>query len=278
MATLSMSPYAWAKAQYLRDNSDTEIGAFGISSLEYPLLVTDLWVPKQACTKSSIDLDRVSMQEHHERLLGEGYQYGEFDRIWFHTHPNGIGPDPSGTDLDTLAKMSTMFPWCVMLILAAGGRTHCTLSASLGKMKTRHALDVDVDWEELFDDSWDEGLEQVEAPKWAKSSSKSWSYENNKGMSGYSNFSNLSNSSSLSANGAIKTSAEIACDNRNNGLLEDLSQYEESVLPWEEEASSSGPVVTHVSAPAIVGQAPSETRGFGHAIKKATKLWTGKES
>ena len=46
---LRFTPYAWAKLRFLRDVGETEVGGFGISRADDPLLVEDFgWSSKLA--------------------------------------------------------------------------------------------------------------------------------------------------------------------------------------------------------------------------------------
>ena len=50
----------------LRDLGDTEIGGFGISGTEDPLLVTDIGVVKQSCSYASVEFDDLAVAEFFE--------------------------------------------------------------------------------------------------------------------------------------------------------------------------------------------------------------------
>ena len=45
--SLRFSPYAWGKLLYLRDRGETEIGGFGLSAADDPLLIHDILTVKQ---------------------------------------------------------------------------------------------------------------------------------------------------------------------------------------------------------------------------------------
>ena len=55
--TLRFTPTAWGKLVFLRDRGPTEIGAFGISDLDEPWLITDIvFIPLQ-CTSVTVKFD-----------------------------------------------------------------------------------------------------------------------------------------------------------------------------------------------------------------------------
>src|ERR1043165_8792121 len=55
--SLRFNPFAWAKLLYLRDRGDTEIGGFGLSAADDPLLVVDIVTVKQRCTPVTVAFD-----------------------------------------------------------------------------------------------------------------------------------------------------------------------------------------------------------------------------
>ena len=55
--SLRFSPYAWGKLIYLRDRGDTEIGGFGLSGADDPLLVIDVLTVKQRCSFVTVAFD-----------------------------------------------------------------------------------------------------------------------------------------------------------------------------------------------------------------------------
>ena len=54
---LRFTPYAWSKLLYMRDYGDTEVGGYGITPNEDPLLIVDFVLVKQECTGMSVELD-----------------------------------------------------------------------------------------------------------------------------------------------------------------------------------------------------------------------------
>lgn len=128
---IRFTPYAWAKLLYLRDAGPTEIGGFGLTSIEDPLLVTDILMVKQTCTTVTVDFDDDSIAELFDEMVDLGYQPCEFGRVWIHTHP-GDSPYPSATDETTFSKAFGKTDWAVMFIIAEGGATYARLKFNVG--------------------------------------------------------------------------------------------------------------------------------------------------
>jgi len=63
---LRMAPTAWAKLRYMCTQSDTEIGGFGVSSSDDPLLVTEFHLIKQECTAATVELDDEALANYVE--------------------------------------------------------------------------------------------------------------------------------------------------------------------------------------------------------------------
>jgi hypothetical protein len=137
---LRFSPAAWAKLLYLRDRGDSEIGGFGLTSTDDPLLVTDLALVDQTCTAVSVKLNAEAVADFFDRQVELGLKPAQFARIWIHTHP-GRCPQPSATDELTFARVFGPADWSVMLILAKGGRKYARLQFSAGP---RGALELPV--------------------------------------------------------------------------------------------------------------------------------------
>ena len=69
---LRFTPYAWAKLLYLRDIGDTEVGMYGITPTEDPMLITDVKLVKQECTCATVELDTEDSGKFIERMLDDG--------------------------------------------------------------------------------------------------------------------------------------------------------------------------------------------------------------
>ena len=65
--TLRFTPHAWAKLLFLRDQGDTEVGGFGITSAEDLLLVEDIQLMEQECTVASVEFDDDSVADFFDR-------------------------------------------------------------------------------------------------------------------------------------------------------------------------------------------------------------------
>lgn len=123
---LRFTPYAWAKMIFLRDISGNEVGGFGITYPDNPLVVEDVILPKQEVSAASVDFDDEGVADYFERMLEYNLQPKDCGRIWIHTHPSGIN-NPSGTDEHTFNDVFGKCDWAIMFILTKGGTTYCSL-------------------------------------------------------------------------------------------------------------------------------------------------------
>lgn len=173
-ATLRFTAYSWAKFNYLRDLNDAEVFCFAITDPTDPLLIKDLWVPKQKVTSASVDLDSEDLAIRYEQM-GETAPLSSFTRIWLHTHP-GNSASPSGTDVDTQTKIFGTTEWSVMAILAKGGDFYSELMwwGPGGSNQVRVKIPWQIDWHEPFEgadpDRW--SAEYIENVSEARSNSK----------------------------------------------------------------------------------------------------------
>ena len=129
--TLRFSPTAWAKLLFLRDAGDTEVGGFGISSADDPLLIEDVQLVRQVCDLASVSFDDDSVADFFDRQVDAGVSMARCGRVWLHTHP-GDSPQPSMTDEDTFARVFGRTEWALMFILARGGRSYARLRFHVG--------------------------------------------------------------------------------------------------------------------------------------------------
>lgn len=141
--TLRFSPYAWAKLLYLRDRGETEIGGFGITGLQDPLLIEQFQLVRQHATPLTVGFDDSAVAEYFDEQVDRGLRPEQFARIWIHTHP-GHSPLPSRTDEETFERVFGRCDWAVMFILARGGASYARLRFRSGPgAELRFASEVD---------------------------------------------------------------------------------------------------------------------------------------
>ncbi len=145
---LRFTPYAWAKLQYFCHRGDTEIGGFGLSHPDDPLLVIDFLTLKQQVTCVSVEFDDEAVAELFEDQVDAGHRPEQFARLWCHTHP-GDSPHPSTTDEDTFERVFGGCDWAVMFILARGGQMYARLRFKAGPGGEME-LPVAIDYAEEF--------------------------------------------------------------------------------------------------------------------------------
>ena len=130
-AMLRFSPTAWAKLMFMRDCSDNEVGAFGITNPEDLLFVEDIVIVKQTVSIVTVAFDDLAVADFFEQQVDLGRKPEQFARIWVHTHP-GNSPTPSMTDEDTFQRVFGNCDWSVMFIVAQGGNTFARLRFGVG--------------------------------------------------------------------------------------------------------------------------------------------------
>lgn len=133
--TLRFTPYAWAKLLWFRDHSpknrQTEIGGFGLTAEDDPLLVVDLLIVKQQVSAVTVRFDDAAVADLFDDQVDQGRRPDQFARIWLHSHP-GDSAEPSGVDEETFARVFGSCDWAVMAILAKGGQTYARLRFNVG--------------------------------------------------------------------------------------------------------------------------------------------------
>jgi len=156
--TLRFSPTAWAKLLFLRDHGDTEVGGFGVTLPDDPLLVTEFQLVGQECTPVTVAFDDLAVADFFDRQVDQGRQPAEFGRIWIHTHP-GNSPQPSSTDEDTFERVFGRSDWAVMFIIARGGESYARLRFNVGPGGSLE-IPVSVDYSRPFagsdEPAWEE--------------------------------------------------------------------------------------------------------------------------
>ncbi|MEQ8786701.1 MAG: hypothetical protein RIC55_10400 [Pirellulaceae bacterium] len=145
---LRFSPVAWAKLVYLRDCGDTEVGGFGISSRDDPLLVEDVRLVRQECSPFTVEFSDEAVADYFDEQVDQGRQPDEFARLWIHTHP-GDSALPSGVDEQTFARCFGKSNWALMFILAQQGQTYARLRFNVGPGGSTE-IAVEVDYEVPF--------------------------------------------------------------------------------------------------------------------------------
>ena len=156
---LRFTPYAWAKLLFLRDAGPTEIGGFGITSVNNLLLIEDVLTISQQTTSVTVAFDDVAVADFFEQQVDQGRKPEQFARCWIHSHP-GDSPMPSGTDEATFGRVFGSCDWAVMFIIARTGKTYCRLRFNVGP-GGETVLPVEIDYRQSFPGS-DTALWQAE--------------------------------------------------------------------------------------------------------------------
>ncbi len=145
--TLRFSPTAWAKLLFLRDQGDTEVGGFGVTSPDDLLLVVEFHLVGQECTPVTVAFDDQAVADFFDGQVDLGRQPDEFGRIWIHTHPGSSRP--SEVDEGTFQRVFGRSDWAVMFIIARGGETYARLRFNVGPGGSLE-IPVSVDYSRPF--------------------------------------------------------------------------------------------------------------------------------
>ena len=129
--SLRFSPYAWGKLLFLRDRGETEIGGFGLSAADDPLLIHDILTVRQRTTVTTVAFDDAAVADLFDELVDQGFKPEQFGRIWIHTHP-GNCPLPSSVDEATFRRVFGRNDWSVMAIVARNDASYARLSFHVG--------------------------------------------------------------------------------------------------------------------------------------------------
>lgn len=157
--TLRFSPTAWAKLLFLRDRANVEVGGFGIASADDLLFIRDFQLARQRSAPAYLIFEPTSVADYFDRQLDAGLAFGQFARVWIHTHP-GDSPKPTLTDERTFDREFGRTDWSVMFILARGGQTYARLRYNVGPGGAM-LIPVAVDYSQPFAGS-DEAAWQAE--------------------------------------------------------------------------------------------------------------------
>lgn len=145
---LRFSPDAWAKLTWFCLRQEVEIGGFGISAPDDPLLIVDFLTVGQQADWASIEFEDEAVADFVDAQVDAGRTPDQFLRTWIHTHP-GDSAQPSGTDERTFKRVFGTCDWAIMFILARTGRTYARLRFNAGPGGSVQ-LPVDIDWNHPF--------------------------------------------------------------------------------------------------------------------------------
>lgn len=170
--TLTWSPYAFAKINFMMHNGDVEIAGFAISSKENPFYVYDFVMIPQNNMATNVEFQDDEIAIFQDRMMSEGIEPVECTRIWCHTHPN-MSANPSGVDESNFKDNCGDGDWAIMFIVSKTNDIYA-------RLKYRHPItgdfmhvrmDVVIDWASEFygssHEEWEaEYNDNVNETKW----------------------------------------------------------------------------------------------------------------
>lgn len=149
--SLRFTPTCWAKLRLFRDLADVQIGAFGISTTQDPLLIVDIVLPRQACTPTSTALldDHWPATHSIDRKTGPAKERKHYHWITVRTDMDCTADCLSTTFVN---KMDNWFPWWTNCTVAQNDTARATLMCNIGP-GLRQSLVVLVDFQHPFNGS-----------------------------------------------------------------------------------------------------------------------------
>lgn len=128
---LWFTPYAWAKWQHLGARASTNLSAFGVSADGRPLLIEDVLLFQQTCTRRNVEFDQAALADYLHRQEARGLTFDRCGRVWLQTHP---APPAAPSELEerTFAQLFARVDWGVLAILARDGSSYARLRFNAG--------------------------------------------------------------------------------------------------------------------------------------------------
>jgi len=129
---IKISKIALDKSHALVDNYHEEISWIGFCTLDeqYNITIHDIYCPENQTTSAALvtithegDNELIDWEEEMRAQYGNGSC-----KAWFHSHVN-MSAAPSGTDNDTLKKLSKGQPYYIRVIMNKKKDVHITISA-----------------------------------------------------------------------------------------------------------------------------------------------------
>lgn len=154
---LKFTPYAWAKLRYMRDKGESEVGGFGITPTEDPMLITDIKMVPQKCTMATVDIEGRDISDFVNNMMDIGLAPWQCSNIWIHTHP-GNSAKPSGIDENNFDKSFSHPHWAIFYILAKDGEEYCRIRFNVGpglEFEINAVIDYDHEFPASDPKAWD---------------------------------------------------------------------------------------------------------------------------
>lgn len=117
--TLRLSGLAYLKLLTWRNAAPNEVCCYGLCHPDDALFIVDMILPDQLTQSAYCTPHEDHLLHLMENLLPLGIEPWRWASHWFHTHPRGMGPSPSGTDNNTFN--STRYTACDHSFMAIFG-------------------------------------------------------------------------------------------------------------------------------------------------------------
>jgi len=135
---LRFSAFAYAKLIFWRDCGQTEIGCYGLTETDDPLLITDLRMIKQVCTSISVDFDKDDSIAFVEEMADKNIPLWSCQSVFIHSHP-GDSPCPSQADEENFRDNFSIANCSIFYIIARSGKDYARM-----RFNVPPGMDVDI--------------------------------------------------------------------------------------------------------------------------------------
>jgi hypothetical protein len=142
--TLTFSPEAWLKMNYLLLRAKHKIMAVGVTSPDDLMYVTDLILLKQYNSVKSVRFDQKAWQNYLETNAKLSKDFNTLARVLVITTPDfESGPDDE--DDQVFSETMDCFPFAALCVQSRNFEVYCRLRLALGHIDYEQEVEVEVD-------------------------------------------------------------------------------------------------------------------------------------
>lgn len=155
--TLRITPYAWRKLRYIRGKTQNEVGFFGVTAADDPLLLIDVALVPQEVGPATVEFDGLDIARFWAECDQKGMVPAQYTRIWVHTHP-GNSATPSGVDHNTFDRYWGNSDWAIMMVVAQDDSYTIKLRYNVGipaDFAIKLHITYDIDFPATDKTAWD---------------------------------------------------------------------------------------------------------------------------
>ena len=140
---LIISAYANLQLRLWRSLTKTEVSCVGLAHPNDPLYITSFILVPQVSTATTTAFCEEEYDNISSCLTSKQIPPCRYAGYWTHTHPSGMGPNPSSVDEDTYSKPFIQRPpYGMMLILGGNNEWFCRLRLRTEKSPSPLAMSI----------------------------------------------------------------------------------------------------------------------------------------